>query len=37
METNLRMSGLIGSLLVWPDEVTDQEVLDCVGAFRIDT
>ena len=37
METNLRMSGVIASLLVWPDEVTDQEVLDCVGAFRIDT
>ena len=37
METNLRMSRVIASLLVWPDEVTDQEVLDCVGAFRIDT
>ena len=36
-QTNQRMSRVIASLLVWPDEVTDQEVLDCVGAFRIDT
>ena len=31
------MSRVIASLLVQPEEVTDQEVLDCIGAFRNDT
>ncbi len=36
-ETNQRTSRVIASLLVCPEEVTDQEVLDCIGAFRNDT
>lgn len=36
-ETNQRMSRVIASLLVRPGEVTDQEVLDCIDAFRNDT
>ncbi len=36
-ETNQVMSRVIASLLVWPEEVTDQEVLDCIGTFRNDT
>ena len=36
-EVNRRMSRVIASLLVQPEEVTDQEVLDCAGSFRTDT
>ena len=36
-ETNQKMMRVIASLLVRPEEVTDQEVLDCVGRFRSDT
>ena len=37
METNLRMSRVIASLLVQPEEVTGREVLDCIASFRSDT
>lgn len=36
-EVNRTMSRVISALLVRPEEVTDQEVLDCVGRFRADT
>ena len=36
-EVNWTMSRVIASLLVQPEEVTDREVLDCVGCFRADT
>ena len=36
-EVNQTMLRMISALLVRPVEITDQEVLDCIGAFRNDT
>lgn len=36
-EINQKMTRVIASLLVWPEAVTDREVLDCAGRFRSDT
>lgn len=36
-ETNQKMMRVVASLLVRPEDVMDQEVLDCVGRFRSDT
>ena len=36
-ETNQAMSRTVSALLVRPETVTDEEVLDCIGSFRGDT
>ena len=36
-KTNLTMSRTISTLLVWPEQVTDEELLTCIGSFRSDT